>query len=92
MTMHLICFDIHDAKRLRNVARQMENFGVRVQRSVFECHLKESELRELQKRLAAVIDEDVDKVRYYSLCGKDRNAILIDGVGRVTVDADYLLV
>ncbi|HID70361.1 MAG TPA: CRISPR-associated endonuclease Cas2 [Desulfobacterales bacterium] len=90
--MFLICFDIHDARRLRNVARQMENFGVRVQRSVFECHLNRKELLELQKRLAIVINEEEDKVRYYSLCEKDKNAILIDGVGRVTTDVNFVLV
>jgi len=70
----------------------MENFGVRVQRSVFECHLNRKELLELQKRLAIVINEEEDKVRYYSLCEKDKNAILIDGVGRVTTDVNFVLV
>lgn len=90
--MFLICFDICDAKRLRNVARQMENFGVRVQQSVFECYLDERELHELQKRLASVINEEEDTIRYYSLCDKDRNAILIDGIGRITVDNDFVLI
>lgn len=74
------------------MARQMENFGVRVQRSVFECHLDKAELHELQKRLAAVINEEEDKIRYYSLCNKDKQAILIDGSGRVSTDSDFVLI
>ena len=35
-TFYLICFDVRDAKRLRKIANEMENFGNRVQRSVFE--------------------------------------------------------
>ncbi|MBM9521303.1 CRISPR-associated endonuclease Cas2 [Desulforhopalus vacuolatus] len=66
--MYLICFDISDDKRLRKVAREMENFGLRVQRSIFECHLDEDELTELQKRLARIIEADQDSIRYYSLC------------------------
>jgi len=40
--LYVICFDVADKKRLRQVAIQMENFGQRVQYSVFECHLDEN--------------------------------------------------
>ncbi len=90
--MFLICFDICDNRRLRLVAREMGNFGVRVQKSVFECYLGSEELAELQRRLARILDAGEDKIRYYSLCGKDRKGILIDGIGRVTPDSDFILV
>ena len=90
--MFLICFDICEEKRLRLVAGQMCNFGVRVQKSVFECHLDREELVELQRRLAGILDENEDKIHYYSLCGKDSRGILIDGIGRVTPDSDFVLV
>ena len=88
---YLICFDVHEARRLRKVAEQMENFGHRVQRSVFECHLQTEQLQELQRRLEAVLEPLEDQVRYYRLCGKDKQAIVIDGPGWVSSDPDYLL-
>jgi CRISPR-associated protein Cas2 len=88
---YLICFDVHEARRLRKVAVQMENFGQRVQRSVFECHLQAEQLQELQQRLAAVLEPLEDQVRYYRLCGKDKQSIVIDGPGWVSSDPDYLL-
>lgn len=88
---YLICFDVRDAKRLRKVANEMENFGCRVQRSVFECHLQTQQLQTLQQRLADLLEPSEDQVRYYPLCGKDLSRVLIDGPGQLIRDADYLL-
>ncbi len=90
-TFYLICFDVHDAKRLRKIANEMENFGNRVQRSVFECHLEANQIRDLQQRLENWLELTQDQVRYYRLCGKDKSSILIDGTGRVTSDPDFHL-
>ena len=89
--MVVVCFDVRDNKRLYRVARELGNFGARVQKSVFECHLNEEQLGELQQRLAKWIDADQDQVRYYFLCPKDVDRITIDGVGQVTFDPDFTL-
>lgn len=87
--MVVVCFDVSDDKRLYRVARELGNFGVRVQRSVFECHLDGEQLLELQQRLAKWIDEDHDQVRYYFLCANDVNNISINGPGHVTFDPAF---
>ena len=87
----VICFDICDPRRLRRVANELENFGSRVQCSIFECHLDHNELTELKHRLSAHIEEQEDHVRYYKLCPKDRLKILVDGFGEVTDDLDFHL-
>ncbi|MEE9326664.1 MAG: CRISPR-associated endonuclease Cas2 [Cocleimonas sp.] len=89
--LYVICFDVADKKRLRHVAIQMENFGQRVQYSVFECHLDEGELEELKARLEAIINKKEDHVRYYGICNKDKSKILIDGSGSITRDNDYYM-
>lgn len=89
--MWLICFDVSGEKRLRRIAKALEGVGQRVQKSVFECHLDEIELGELQGRIDAIMDKTEDHVRYYPLCGKDRPEIKIDGKGSVTTDPDYHL-
>ncbi len=88
---YVICFDVSDEKRLRKVAIQMENFGMRVQYSVFECYLDATELETLKQRLLEIIDQDNDHVRYYGLCNKDVPKIVLDGLGMLTRDADYHL-
>ena len=70
---------------------EMENFGTRVQRSVFECHLETAQLLELQRRLGDLMEPVEDQVRYYNLCGKDKQNIVVDGAGRVSTDPDYTI-
>jgi CRISPR-associated protein Cas2 len=86
-----VCFDVRDPKRLRRVADEMENFGKRVQRSLFECHLNDAEFNEFKNRIAAWIDGKEDQVRYYPLCPKDIPSIIIDGTGEKTMDSDYYM-
>jgi len=87
----LVCFDVHDGRRLQRAARELENFGTRVQKSLFECHLDDRQLASLQTRLAGIIAQDQDSVRYYPLCPKDVERILIDGPGAVTLDPDFVI-
>ncbi|WP_448872434.1 CRISPR-associated endonuclease Cas2 [Desulfobulbus propionicus] len=89
--LYVVCFDVCDPLRLRKVADELENFGVRVQRSLFECHLNVIQYGRLKDRVAALIDERYDHVRYYPLCRKDALAILVDGPGKKTWDVDYFL-
>lgn len=88
---YVICFDIADKKRLRKVSTQMENFGTRVQYSVFECYLDSNELKALMQRITDLIDPGKDHVRYYGLCDKDLPKVLCDGIGTLTQDNDYHL-
>jgi len=89
--MVVVCFDVCDNRRLYRVARELGNFGVRVQKSVFECHLDGEQLEDLQQRLAKWIDENEDQVRYYFLCAKDVDIISINGPGSVTSDPPFTM-
>ncbi|MBB5353693.1 CRISPR-associated protein Cas2 [Haloferula luteola] len=53
--------------RLRRVAKACEDFGQRVQNSVFECKVDPAQLVSLKARLLNLIDEEVDSVRFYHL-------------------------
>lgn len=70
--MVLITYDVNtetDAgkKRLRKIAKECENYGQRVQNSVFECLIDPARLKHLQARLKNLIDKDKDSLRYYYL-------------------------
>jgi len=88
-TFYMICFDVCDPKRLRQVAREMENFGKRVQLSVFECILDDNELNNLLNRIETLINKDEDSIRCYPLCPKDIKGVMIDGRGEITSDPDF---
>lgn len=68
----LITYDVDTTtkageKRLRKVAKECVNYGQRVQNSVFECLLSESQLVGLKAILSAIIDDDKDSIRFYFL-------------------------
>lgn len=68
----LITYDVaisqeNGARRLRKVARICQNYGQRVQNSVFECVVDSLQLQQLKTQIAAVIDLQHDSIRYYNL-------------------------
>jgi len=54
-------------KRLRRVAKACENFGQRVQFSVFECLVDPGQWAALRFRLLDEIDLNQDSLRFYFL-------------------------
>ncbi|HRY49618.1 MAG TPA: CRISPR-associated endonuclease Cas2 [Candidatus Paceibacterota bacterium] len=68
----LVTYDVSTAdkpgmRRLRRVARACEDYGVRVQKSVFECQVGQTEWIQLRHRLLQEIKDDEDSLRFYFL-------------------------
>ena len=64
---YLVAYDISDPKRLRRVAAAVEDFGDRVQLSVFLCELTRRDLAVLRERLRDIVDHGVDQVLFAML-------------------------
>jgi CRISPR-associated protein Cas2 len=93
--MVLITYDINvgtkaGRKRLRQVAKQCQNYGQRVQNSVFECIVDPALLKQLQARLEAIIDPETDSIRYYYLGNEWRNRVEYIGA-KVSLDVEGTL-
>jgi len=68
----LVTYDIsimtpEGQRRLRRVAKQCVNYGVRVQNSVFECRMDATQYTRLKHALLAEIDAEKDSIRFYRL-------------------------
>lgn len=63
----LVCYDIRDPARWRNVYRIVRGAGTRVQYSIFRCRLDDRELAKLRWELAKVMDA-VDSLLVVDLC------------------------
>lgn len=79
----VVSYDIANDRRRRKIAKTLEDFGVRVQYSVFDCVLNEQELLTLQTKLQELIDYEEDSVRFYRLCKRCVESIEILGYGTV---------
>ena len=68
----LITYDVNTEtkegrKRLRTVAKTCVKYGQRVQNSVFECLLDESQYVLVKNVLLSIIDPQCDSLRFYRL-------------------------
>lgn len=83
----LITYDVSTVekagqRRLRRVARACEDYGVRVQKSVFECQVGQTEWVQLKHRLLKEIKADQDSLRFYHLDETARQRIEHHGVDK----------
>lgn len=88
----VVAYDIKDDKRRTRVAKTMEDYGTRVQYSVFECNLDDKILDMMKDKLSSVIDDGNDKVRIYKLCNGCVKSVQILGNGKMTEDEDVFIV
>jgi CRISPR-associated protein Cas2 len=64
----IVAYDIADHKRLARVAKVCEDYGVRVQYSVFECRLEADRFDDFWLELQLEIDPDEDRLVAYKVC------------------------
>ncbi len=84
----LVCYDIsRDSTRAR-VAAVLQQWGDRIQRSVFICTVDPAELPGLHAKLAAMIDYRTDAVHVVPVCAACWDRIVV--IGQATVEPDRL--
>ena len=76
----LITYDVNTEshagkKRLRSIAKECQNYGQRVQNSVFECSVDAAQYRLLKARLCDIADENDDSIRFYNLGNNSKTRI-----------------
>jgi CRISPR-associated protein Cas2 len=78
--MVLVTYDVETVtaagkKRLRKVAKHCEDYGQRVQNSVFECLVDPAGFVKLRAVLEKTIDPETDSLRYYQLGANWQNRV-----------------
>ena len=95
--MHvLITYDVAtDSKagrrRLRKVAQVCQDFGQRVQKSVFECSVNQMQCEEVIRQLLGIIEEKEDSLRIYRLSEPVEKYVHVYGID-TAIDFDEPLV
>ena len=77
---YLICYDIVSDARRNRVAKLLERKGMRVQKSVFEAVLNETQYEQLQKQLLKLLNQKEDQLRFYPLSTNCRENVTILGI------------
>lgn len=77
--MKLVTYDIgidsNGPYRLRQIAKECLNYGVRVQNSVFECEVTPAQWELLKNKLLSLYDSQYDSLRFYQLGANWRHKV-----------------
>ena len=87
----IIAYDIVKTKKRNKVAELLKDYGIRVQKSVFECRLDDAALNKLFQKLSDAIDKKTDSILIYNLCEACVKQIHFIGVQPARIEKDFLL-
>ena len=73
-------------RRLRKVAQACQDFGQRVQKSVFECSVSEAQFEEVVRRLLDIIEKTEDSLRAVSYTHLRAHETVLDLVCRLLLE------
>jgi CRISPR-associated protein Cas2 len=83
----IVAYDIAEPHRLNRVAKVIKDYGIRVQKSIFEVDVDEGSFVEMKARIEDVIEASDAGVKYFPLCEKCAGTVEIIGQG-VFIDPD----
>lgn len=66
--LRIVAYDIASARRLRTVAMICLDYGIRIEKSVFECDLDSGQFDRLLERLREAVNRNEDCIIVYSIC------------------------
>lgn len=92
LDFYVVAYDITDDRRRSRVAKELLNFGDRIQDSVFECHLSRRRLERMVARLRELLDLKEDRTRIYRLCAECTPNIRNLGLGAPTEEPPDILI
>ncbi|MCX8125384.1 MAG: CRISPR-associated endonuclease Cas2 [Spirochaetes bacterium] len=85
METWLVIYDIRNEKRLRRIAKMVERYGVRVQKSVFEAMCNETTIQRMRSEAKTILEKE-DSLIIIPLCAscwqkKKQYGVTTEGIG-----------
>ncbi|MCK9280546.1 MAG: CRISPR-associated endonuclease Cas2 [Melioribacteraceae bacterium] len=76
---YIVSYDISSDRIRSKAAKVLEQYGVRIQYSMFECSLTKKELSELKQKLEKLINKKDSSIYFFPLCESCNNKIIFIG-------------
>jgi CRISPR-associated protein Cas2 len=89
--LYIISYDISDTPRRTKVSKILDDFGDRVQYSVFECLLDQDLVEKMILNLGKVVNSEEDSIRIHALCRNCEKTIRIIGQGKLSKEEKYYI-
>ena len=65
---YIFCYDITDNRRRNQISKALEQFGLRVQKSIFQCDISLEKAHEIKSTLLEIMIEKEDSLLFYPVC------------------------
>jgi len=88
----VVSYDIVNDKKRSKVANLLEDYGTRVQYSVFECNLTNKIFDKMTNDVIKYINIEKDSLRIYEVCEGCKSRIKVYGKGKVAEDEEVIVV
>ena len=88
----LITYDITEPRRLNRLRNFLKEFGLRTQKSVFECDIDDTALKRIRVYCRDNLDLSSDSVRIYRICNRCMSKVVISGQGLKVTQMKYMIV
>lgn len=89
---YFIGYDISDSEQRCRTASLLENYGVRIQYSFFQCELDPKTMEEVFSKLKRFIDPEYDSLHVYPVCKDCLNLKIVLGKNRICEEHKYLII
>jgi CRISPR-associated protein Cas2 len=90
---YLVCYDVVENNRRNRVCKILKGYGLRVQKSVFECVLSADQLVMVRRKIDRALKAEEDQVRFYPMSATTRRKVLVLGMQpAIEVDDDVFIV
>jgi CRISPR-associated protein Cas2 len=80
---YFFAYDITDTPRRNIVAKTLEQFGLRVQKSFFQCDVPPAMAEQIKSALLEIIDKKKDKLFFYPVCAGCLSKAQLLGKGKL---------
>ena len=81
--IYMFCYDISDERRLRKVAKMLEKYGLRIQKSFFQADLSLEIKDKIKIDVLKIIDKKEDSFFIYPICDHCVKNAVTDGTGKL---------
>ncbi|MCC6957563.1 MAG: CRISPR-associated endonuclease Cas2 [Anaerolineales bacterium] len=88
----VVVYDISNDRRRTRLHERLKDFGTPVQYSVFECIIDQKSFVRMKAMVRRTVKSKQDHVRYYILCERCRDKIVVIGRTEVTREKGLLVV
>jgi CRISPR-associated protein Cas2 len=87
--MYLFAYDITDNKRRHLVSKELERFGIRIQKSFFQCDVSPEMADSIKMSLLSLINEKEDSLILYPVCSDCLGQARLLGNGQLLCDVKF---